>query len=238
MYYTRLSYHKVKSIVKCEQEDKTQKATNLNEEVFLPDGEVFGIDVSRHQGLIDWEKLSKFSFQYRQFDFAYIKATESEDWLDNQFARNWKEAAKYDINRGAYHFFDPEADPQKQMQHFFSVVKLKDGDLPPMLDVEQESKISTSEYRKKVKTCLELMEAHYKMKPFLYVNQDFYDSYFSISDFAVYPLWISRLKKTPPFQKTWVLWQFTHTAIVPGVKELVDVNVFNGSKNDFKILLK
>lgn len=238
IYYAKIAYHKVYSINKPPKASSTNKKTNLVDGIFIPKAKIYGIDISRHQGVVNWELLSKFKFKYHKISFAYIKATESNDWKDKQFDRNWKQAKKYGITRGAYHFFDPHEDVNKQMQHFFKEVKLKIGDLPPMLDVEQESRITTNEYRKRVKNCLELMEKHYKIKPILYINQNFYNSYFSTSDFTTYPLWISRLKKKPPKQENWILWQFSHTAIIPGISEYVDLNAFKGSEADFKILLK
>jgi len=236
IYYTKLSYHFV--FRNESQNFKNEKLNSNLESIFIPDGSVFGIDISRHQGKIDWDKLSNYKFEYHKINFVYIKATESDDWSDKSFARNWREAEKYGIIRGAYHFFDPGESADLQMKNFFNKVNLKKGDLPPMLDVEQESRISTKEYRDKVLKCLQLLEQNYKLKPLLYVNKNFYDSYFSTDNFKEYPLWISSLVKMKPTQQEWVLWQFSHTGIVPGINEYVDVNVFNGSEEDFKILIK
>jgi lysozyme len=237
IYYSKIVYHK--AFVKEDKDNfKNHKSTNLNGDIYVPDFEVYGIDISRHQGDINWDALRKFRFQYHKIDFVYIKATESNSYQDKFYKSNWKHAKKYGFHRGAYHFFDPMESPEEQMNYFFRKVKLSKGDLPPMLDVEQESRISTSKYRQKVLRCLQLMENHYKMKPILYVNQNFYDSYFDNADFAKYPLWISRLKKSKPSQDNWVLWQFTHTAVIDGIGEYVDLNAFNGSAFDFKVLLK
>lgn len=238
VYYTKIAYHKVNAISPKVNRNKANRATNLEDGIFIPKGEVYGIDFSRHQGEIDFLKLASFRFKFNQINFVYMKATESSDWKDMQFDRNWKLSKEFGFLRGAYHFFDPHVDPNQQMLFYFKTVKLKSGDLPPMLDVEQESRISTKEYRNKVKQCLLLMEKHYKMKPILYINQDFYQTYFATEEFEMYPLWISRLKKTPPSQENWVFWQFSHTGIIPGISEDVDVNVFKGSMADFKILLK
>lgn len=59
---------------------------------------VQGIDVSHHQGEIDW-----FALPGQDVDFAYIKATEGGDHRDRLFARNWEEARQAEIARGAYH---------------------------------------------------------------------------------------------------------------------------------------
>lgn len=237
IYYSKIVYHKV-FVKKGLGNINNHKGTNLNGDIYVPNYEVYGIDVSRHQGKIDWKVLSNFRFQYHKIDFVYIKATESNSWQDKFFALNWKNARKYGFLRGAYHFFDPLESPEDQMNYFFENVKLEKGDLPPMLDVEQESRISTSQYREMVLRCLQIMEKHFKTKPVLYVNQSFYDDYFATDDFNKYPLWISRLKKSKPKQENWILWQFSHTAIVDGISEYVDINAFNGSEMDFKVLLK
>ena len=236
IYYAKLSYHFVFNSES--QQFKDENCISNLESIYIPEGSVFGLDISRHQGEIDWDKLSNYQFEYHKIDFVFIKATESDNWSDKNFFRNWKEAKNHNIVRGAYHFFDPNESAEKQMNNFFNKVNLEKGDLPPMLDVEQESRISTSEYRSKVLKCLKLLEHHYKLKPLLYVNKNFYDSYFSTDGFNNYPLWISSLVNTEPIQREWVIWQFSHTGIIPGIGEYVDVNVFNGSKEDFKILIK
>lgn len=237
IYYTKIVYHKI-FVKKDFDHINNNKGTNLNGDIYVPNYEVYGIDVSRHQGKIDWEALSKFRFQYHKIDFIYIKATESTSWKDKLFVRNWNNAKKYGFYRGAYHFFDPHESPELQMNYFFRNVTLAEGDLPPVLDVEQESRISNSKYREMVLRCLQIMEKHYKVKPILYINQNFYDDYFATEDFTKYPLWISRLKNSKPSQENWVFWQFSHTAIVDGISEYVDINAFNGSEMDFKVLLK
>jgi len=237
IYYSKIVYHKV-FLKGNKQQAFISRPTNLNGEIFVPDAEVFGIDISRHQGFINWNKLAKFKFSYHRIDFVYIKATESDYWSDNSFQRNWDKAKKKGFYRGAYHFFDPQKNAQEQMNKFFDIVHLQSGDLPPMLDVEKESTLSTKEYRKRALNCLLLMQQHYHIKPILYINQNFYKAYFSSPEFDNYPLWISRLSKKMPKQKNWVFWQFTHTAIVSGIDEFVDLNAFNGSALDFKLLLK
>jgi lysozyme len=46
-----------------------------------------GIDVSHHQGPIDWTEVAK-----DRVDFVYIKATEGGDWVDTRFRQNWNES--------------------------------------------------------------------------------------------------------------------------------------------------
>ena len=51
---------------------------------------------------------------------------------------------KQDLLRGAYHFFRPVKDPNIQARLFIGQVKLKIGDLPPVVDVENANRQSTN----------------------------------------------------------------------------------------------
>jgi Glycosyl hydrolases family 25 len=61
---------------------------------------VIGVDVSNHQGDIDWPALAG-----SKIAFAYIKATEGGDFRDKRFQLNWEGAKRAGLARGAYHFF-------------------------------------------------------------------------------------------------------------------------------------
>ena len=199
---------------------------------------LYGIDVSRHQGKIDWEKFSKVRFKGHKIEFVYIKATEGESWEDERFEYNWKKAKSYKIIRGAYHFYRPKVHSAKQMKNFTNIVKLSIGDLPPVLDVEIESSLPKSTYRKGVLNCLKIMETKYGLKPIIYTNQKLYREYFKHKNFKEYKFWISRLKSTPPRMDQWLFWQFSYEAVISGTNEYVDMNVFKGSKQDFVNLTK
>ena len=61
-----------------------------------------GVDVSHWQGTIDWAKVKVAGKR-----FAYIKATESTDFVDNMYATNRAQAKAQGIKVGAYHFARP-----------------------------------------------------------------------------------------------------------------------------------
>jgi lysozyme len=50
----------------------------------LREGESYGVDVSSHQGTIDWDRVAA-----DDIEFAYVKATEGGDLVDARFDRNW-----------------------------------------------------------------------------------------------------------------------------------------------------
>ena len=105
---------------------------NLGE---LPSGYLsFGIDVSHHQGEIDWDDFVDCNDS--TIRFVYCKATEGETHVDSQWRRNRKNLLHYNIPNGAYHFFQPKKNPSNQAKHFLNHYNIQDNDLPPVLDAE------------------------------------------------------------------------------------------------------
>ncbi|HXU02879.1 MAG TPA: GH25 family lysozyme [Polyangia bacterium] len=93
---------------------------------------VLGIDVSHHNGSIDWPSVAR-----SQVRFAFSKATEGSSFVDPRFGSNWSGIRDAGILRGAYHFGRPASDPEAQAAHFASVIgPLSWGELPPALDLE------------------------------------------------------------------------------------------------------
>ncbi|MEI6947434.1 glycoside hydrolase family 25 protein [Paraflavisolibacter sp. H34] len=200
--------------------------------------EIHGIDVSRYQQRISWEAVKAMQVKDIRLGFAFIKATEGNGNLDPYFRRNWKKAKEAGIVRGAYHFFIASKDGHRQAQNFISKVELESGDLPPVLDVEQTHRASAEEIRREVKKWLEALEEHYNIKPIIYTNVVFYDTYLK-GYFDDYPLWVAHYlqPQRPRIRRDWVFWQHSEAGRVNGILSRVDFNVFNGDSAAFKSLL-
>jgi len=93
--------------------------------------DVIGVDVSHHQGQIDWRALAGDGIA-----FAYIKATEGGNFRDTNFASNWAGAAGAGLVRGAYHFFTPCRTGIDQARNFIATVPRDPSALPPAVDAE------------------------------------------------------------------------------------------------------
>ena len=92
---------------------------------------VRGVDVSAHQGEIDWSVLAGQDVQ-----FAYIKATEGSGFTDRMFADNWEGARRSGLRVGAYHFFSFDSGGDTQADRFIGTVPKEKDSLPPAVDVE------------------------------------------------------------------------------------------------------
>lgn len=202
---------------------------------------VHGIDVSRHQGTIYWERVSRMKKNGISISFVFIKATEGITRNDTKFDRNWSGAKKYGILRGAYHFYYPSRDADKQAENFIKHVKLTKGDLPPVVDIEISNGQSSSEIRKGLQKMLDRLEDNYSMKPIIYTNINFYNTHLA-EKFDEYPLWIAGYFDQDRFQNEfethWNFWQHSEKGKVDGIKGSVDFNVFHSDRTKLLKLTK
>ena len=186
---------------------------------------VHGIDVSAYQGRINWPEVAR-----NRVRFAFIKASEGATLRDPRFVRNWHEARAAGVLRGAYHYFLPNRDGQLQADLFARTVPLAPGDLPPVLDVEAANFHDVAVLRREVARWLRLTEAHYGVRPILYSNHSFYQRHLA-GHFDDYPLWLAHYEVERPAlpRSKWIIWQHSDEAYVPGIRGVVDFNVFQGS---------
>ncbi len=209
--------------------------------VQMPQGyQIHGIDVSRYQEEIDWEAAAKMRIKGIQFEFVFMKATEGERHRDRFFQYNWQRAKEQKLIRGAYHFYNPNINSAKQAKLFISQVTLEKGDLPPVLDIEQTGKYTTSNLRKGLKNWLNIIEKEYGLRPIIYTNQNFYRDYLQ-GHFEEYPCWIARyggVSPEYPSPEVWSFWQHTDQGLVNGIAGEVDLNVFRGSREALEKLCK
>lgn len=202
---------------------------------------VHGIDVSRWQDEVDWRKLKTKTLDgdTLKFEFAFIKATEGILLEDPTFRDNWEGARKSKVIRGAYHYFTPNADAKLQAKNFISSVKLLKGDLPPVIDVEETGGKSKKELVKRIKIFNAEIEKAYKVRPIIYSNISFIEDYLA-DDFDDYRFWIAHYYEEELIVEksvNWLFWQHSDKAAMFGCNASVDVNVFNGNKDQLKRIL-
>ena len=195
---------------------------------------VHGIDVSHHQGTIDWSAVKGTEKQDYPIRFVFMKATEGGDYKDRRFAENFRKAGEVGLIRGAYHFYNPNTDPIRQADFFISQVKLKKGDLAPVLDIERKPR-DKAQLQANLKIFLNRLELHYGVKPIIYTSYKYKTRYLDSPEFDAYPFWIAHYYVDMlSYKGTWQFWQHTDYGTVPGIDTNVDLNVFNGSLNELK----
>lgn len=207
-------------------------------EIEYPKGfSIHGIDVSHHQGEIDWEKVAQSKVAGEPLEFVFIKATEGQTHFDTYFNQNFYQAGLYGITRGVYHYFKPNVSGDVQARHFMQQVHLEEGDLPPVLDIEEIGELSTAALQREALEWLRLLEQEYGVPPIIYTGLKFKEAHLNTEKFERYPFWIAHYYvKNLRYKGAWKFWQHTDLGRVDGIKTPVDFNVYNGSMYDLRKL--
>jgi lysozyme len=193
--------------------------------------EVWGIDLSHHQRSVDWDEVATASP-----DFVFVKATEGTTHKDTKFEENWEKLEDLNICRGAYHFFSYRSDGKTQAENFIASVKLRSGDLPPVLDAEFKRRMwDDDKITQEIMVWLKMVEDHYNVTPIIYTDERYYKRYLQGKISDKYPLWIVNYKNEP--ELNWTFWQHTDSYKINGVKGTVDRNVFHKGSTAFSHFL-
>ena len=201
-----------------------------------PDGfEVRGIDISHYQDRINWDKLRNARINGQPIRFVMIKATEGVSLIDENFNENFYQVRQNGLIRGAYHFFTPDVDARRQALFYIKQVHLEVGDLPPVLDVEKEGKLSDQQVRQEVHRWLDIVENHFGVKPIIYTGYRFKMKYLNDGTFDEYPYWIAHYYvEQLEYKGAWTFWQYTDVGVIDGIGGYVDFNIFNGNIQQLK----
>ena len=216
-----------------EEEKKYARSRGEGQEICGIKNAPIGIDVSHHQGVIDWEKVAADGI-----DFAFIRASYADDTQDRQFSRNWREAKANGIKRGAYHFFRADEDAKVQAELFLSQLGNDYGEFPPVIDVEMEDGapyyVSREKWIDGISIWIDIVQDRTGMKPTIYTGPGHWNGAVNTDHFSDHTLWVANwdveCPRTPSAWEGWVFWQTCGGCFpVNGIDNPVDANVFNGN---------
>ena len=196
---------------------------------------ILGIDVSAHNGDIDFNKVKADGYT-----FVYIKASEGEDYHDSKFLTNYENARKAGLKVGAYHFFRKKTDGLNQAKNFLEMVAGRNLDLPLVVDVEDwsnDEQIKDERTQQHLDAMLDNLRSR-GHKVMIYTNGDGYKKYIKNGQINI-NLWLcsfrqpDRLKHIPHQMQ-----QYSHWGRVKGIWGDVDLNVFNGNVKQWEMWLE
>ena len=217
----------------------TGVASPLSGVVTTPDDHgIKGIDVSKFQGPIDWAAVRASGVS-----FAYLKATEGGDRVDDRFAENWAAAKAAGVRHGAYHFYYFCRTGAEQAAWFIRNVPADPDALPPVLDMEWNPQSPTckrrppvAEIQREMASFLRIVEKHYGKRPMIYTSVDFHRDALT-GAFPQHQFWLRSVAGHPSAKygsRSFAMWQHTSTGRVPGITGNVDQNVFVGAPADWR----
>jgi GH25 family lysozyme M1 (1,4-beta-N-acetylmuramidase) len=195
---------------------------------------VEGIDISHWQGTIDWAAVAGAGKE-----FAFLKASESTDYVDPTYARNRSGAKANGILVGAYHFADPDAiagDAVAEADHFIDTATPQSGELLPVLDLEATGGLDVATLKQWVKDFMGRVYERTGVRGAIYVSPSFWSNkmgntgWFASNGYTVLWIahWTTAAEPTVPASnwggKGWTFWQYTSSGIVPGISGRVDLD--------------
>ena len=198
-----------------------------------------GIDVAAHQHPggtpIDWSKVRTDGQS-----FAFVKATEGGDWVNPHYVEDIQAANAAGHKTGAYHYARPAGDAKTQAANFAAQIALApDQTLPPALDIEVAEGKSAAQLEQWIEEFTSELKRLTGRTPMIYTYKYFWMGQMNNSQkFSDMPLWLAAYQdQAPEAVGGWnelSFWQRSGSGKVAGISTDVDMNLFNGSKQQLQ----
>ena len=192
-----------------------------------------GIDVSRYQEKIDWEKVAEDEVDYAFVRLGIRGYTEGEILEDETFQKNIEGALKNDIDVGVYFFTQAMSVEEAEEEAEFVIESIAPYKVayPVVIDVEvvTSANARSNDLSKEERTkyciafCEKVKEAGYT--PMIYGNLKTFMLLLDIEQLEEYDKWFAYYDETYYFPYDFKIWQYTNKGKVSGIKVVVDLNV-------------
>jgi GH25 family lysozyme M1 (1,4-beta-N-acetylmuramidase) len=203
-----------------------------------PPGALPGIDVSRHQGTIDWAQVAASGQR-----FVIAKATEGLLSVDPTYATNRAGAMAAGLVFGAYHFARPDlhpTDPIGEADHFVDTAQLGPGNIVPVLDLERSGDLTQAQLTAWILAWLGEVTARTGVRPMVYTSPNGWANRTgdttAVADAGYTLLWIAHWFVSAPTVPAndwqgngWAFWQYSNCGTVPGIDGCVDLDWYESS---------
>ena len=184
-----------------------------------------GIDVSKHQGIIDWKKVKASGIEFAIIRIGYGGSVPVKD---ERFEENYKNAKANGLKVGTYlySYANSESDVEAEVN---SILKWLDGktfDLPFYLDVEDnksQGKLSVNELTNYVyNICERIEKAGYFTG--IYASKNWLETKLDMNKLNRFTVWLAQWSSNPTYQGSYGMWQYTSDGSVNGISGRVDMN--------------
>ena len=186
-----------------------------------------GIDVSRWQGYIDYQRVKQAGIEV-----VYIKASEGTSYVDPYLETNYINAKATGLKVGFYHYVRArsEAAARQEADHFANTIAGKEVDCRLAMDFESFGNLSNVQINNIAEAFLKRLGEVTGKELVIYSNTNDARTVFSEELANNYPLWIAQYGTEEPNDNgkwsSWIGFQYTSTGIIAGINGYVDRNKF------------
>ena len=217
----------------CTNIEINSKKNNKSQQFKLNKIEVLtGVDVSDHQGTINWDAVKKDGIDFAIIRCGYGKNDPSQD--DKQFARNIAECERLNIPYGIYLYsyaLDVEG-AKAEAAHALRLIKGHNPELGIWIDMEDadgyKKRNGMPSNRTLVDICItfcDIMKSN-GYKTGVYANLNWLMNQLNDSRLDTYNKWVAQWNATCTYTKKFVMWQYTSKGTVEGIKGPVDMDKY------------
>lgn len=192
-----------------------------------------GIDVSRHQGGINWRKVAGEDISYAFIRAGYRGSSEGKLVEDEYFKDNIEGALDNGIDVGIYFYTQAmtEKEAEEEAEFVIDLIEKYDVTYPVVLDVEETTgssvrtaNMTQEEYtRAAIAFCEKIKEAGYT--PMIYGNLKTFMIMLDLEQIEDYEKWFAYYDMPVYFPYEFSIWQYSSKGSVDGIKGDVDLNV-------------
>lgn len=186
---------------------------------------VFGIDVSYHQGTIDWDKVKS------QVDFVILRVGYGDNITsqdDKQWKRNADECTRLGIPFGVYiySYATNTAQASSEAEHVKRLVAGYNLSYPVYYDLEDAGTTGTVAANVKgdmAQTFCDIIKgAGYKVG--IYANTYWFNNLLTDSRFNQWEKWVAQYSNACTYGGTYRMWQYSSSVPISGIAGAVDAN--------------
>ena len=188
-----------------------------------------GIDVSHHQGEIDWQAVADSGVEFAFIRLGYRTLEAGELKKDDRVEENLKQAKAAGLQIGAYFYSQAisEEEARGEAALALQILNSRELDLPLVFDWELETRNAGMEKelvsRCAIAFCEEVQQAGYQSM--VYFNAHQAENLMDMQLLEDYPWWLAMYDVSGPVPCRMDVWQYTCTGRVPGIKGNVDNNL-------------
>lgn len=184
-----------------------------------------GIDVSKWQGNIDWNRVKASGVDFAILRAGYGSVSSQKDVT---FEDNYQNAKAAGIPVGAYHYSYAKdvAGAKKEAQTFLEWIKGKQFEYPVVFDIEESAtyNLGRNTVSEIIKTFCSIVEAAgYYVS--VYTNKNWLDHVVSDEVKSKYDTWLAQWTSTPSYIGPYGMWQYTSSGVVDGISGRVDMDI-------------
>ena len=192
-----------------------------------------GIDVSSHQGDIDWQRVAQSGVKFAYIRVGYRGYKGGSLNLDDKFYDNYHGAKAAGLKVGVYFFSQAINQKEAIDEAYFVRNKIRglDIDLPIAYDLEDidydEGRIRNLSKEEKTISALSFAAKteEFGYQTIIYTNLEWSLFHYDLNKIMNYDIWFAQYYELPYFEYAFKIWQYTDQGVIPGIKEPVDLNL-------------